>query len=179
MVDLETLGVEENAVITSIGAVRFNPRGLDTEDSLDDVHYVRINPQSAQAAGCTIDASTVLWWMQQTDAARSEMLNSDQLSLGLAIDGFAIWCHRAIPQPTRIWAKGYDFDVGKLRYVFNLVNQKWPFHFAHSRCVRTIEELADPTGELPPIGVGVAHNALDDARRQVLSVQRAYRLLGC
>jgi len=177
MVDLETLGLADDAVIVSIGAVMFDPRGKDTEDSLDDTFYVRISAESAQRAGCTIDAGTVMWWLNQSHDAQRELISEDQTSFNLAITAFGQWIYRSRPPPTRVWAKGYDFDISKLRDAFKRASELWPIHFASSRCVRTVTELADPEGELPEIGVGVAHNALDDSKRQVLSVQRAYRIL--
>jgi hypothetical protein len=181
MIDLETLGTAEDAIIASIGAVIFDPRGRDTENTLTNTKYIRINPVSCQAAGMTLDAKTVLWWFEQDQQARDEITREDQVNFFTAMSDFTIWLNQQRPKPARIWAKGYDFDVVKMRNAMLRAGQHWLFaqEYASSRCVRTIMEMADPTGTLPSIGVGVAHHALDDAKRQVLAVQRAYRLLSC
>lgn len=79
--------------------------------------------------------------------------------------------------PQRVWAKDPDFDVVILRNAFAQIGEMFPFKFWETRSVRTITELAYPDGDPPPIGVGVAHNAKDDAIRQALMVQHCHHVL--
>ena len=64
MLDIETLGTGPNSVILSIGAVEFDETGVISK------FYEAIDPESCTDWGLQIDARTVLWWMDQNDAAR-------------------------------------------------------------------------------------------------------------
>mgnify|MGYP006408929027 CR=1 FL=1 len=71
MIDLETMGTRPDAPIISIGAVAFDANGpLDS-------FYAGVNLGSSVNSGAKIDASTVLWWMQQSDEARAALVPKD------------------------------------------------------------------------------------------------------
>ena len=177
MVDIETMGVSVTAPILTIGACMFNPRDKDTEESLDDTFYIRASLESNMKTGRMPEPDTILWWLNQDKDARMELCQGEQTNLGTALFNFRKWVTSHDPKPTRAWAKAPDFDCSILRDAMESVNEIWPFHFASHRCVRTITDLAYPEGDSPMIGVGVAHNAMDDAKRQALMVQHCYGLL--
>ena len=174
MVDLETMDVEVTASILSIGAVMFNPWQLDTEDTLTDEFYLRISLESNMRSGRTTSASTICWWLTQSDGARQELVEGEQLNIGMGLLNFRRWITDRPYRATRVWAKSPDFDCSMLKHAMSQQNEIWPFHFADSRCVRTLTEAAYPEGDAPLIGVGTAHNAIDDAKRQALMVQHCY-----
>ena len=68
MLDLETMGNRPDAAIIAIGAVELNRE----TGQLGREFYEVVDLASAMAAGGTVDASTILWWMQQSDEARGE-----------------------------------------------------------------------------------------------------------
>ena len=70
MTDIETMGKNPNAPIVAIGAVLFDPVAGELGNQL----YVKVNLEDAVRTGGVMDASTVLWWLQQDDAARVELL---------------------------------------------------------------------------------------------------------
>lgn len=84
MLDLETLGTRPGSVITSIGAVKF-AAGQITSD-----FYVRIDMQSSVEAGLVIDPATLLWWLQRSEKARSELL-APSVPLRSALEAFRVW----------------------------------------------------------------------------------------
>src|SRR5689334_2386965 len=105
MIDLETLGTGPEALIVSIGAVKFDP--ADDEAKWDCFH-VAIEPSSAQRAGLKIDASTVMWWLAEERAsARSAMLDMRLVDVASALEGFAMW-YGVDSLPT--WGNGAAFD---------------------------------------------------------------------
>ncbi|NQW82286.1 MAG: 3'-5' exoribonuclease, partial [Polaromonas sp.] len=63
MVDLETLGTVADAVILSIGAVKFD---LDSDAIDDDGFYASISIESNQETGRRIQEDTLIWWMGQS-----------------------------------------------------------------------------------------------------------------
>ena len=80
MLDLETLGNGNNAAIVSIGAYYF-----DTEDPDNgEEYYVLVNPATSVGYGQVMDASTVLWWMNQSEDARKELVKAGKEGLSLS-----------------------------------------------------------------------------------------------
>ncbi len=72
MLDLETMGNTPTSAIIAIGAVRFDKK-------IKGKFYGVIDLESCLEDGLTVDASTIMWWMQQSDAARKafEQRNRD------------------------------------------------------------------------------------------------------
>jgi exodeoxyribonuclease VIII len=86
MLDLETFGNTSDSVIVAIGAVRFSKEGIS-----DDSFYVNVDPNDCQDHGLTISASTVLWWLEQSEEARQAITKPKKISLKDALAGFSHW----------------------------------------------------------------------------------------
>jgi len=67
MLDLETMGNGPRAAIVAIGAVEFDPE----TGTVGERFYQAVDLATAVSMGGEMDASTVLWWMQQGDEARA------------------------------------------------------------------------------------------------------------
>jgi hypothetical protein len=169
MIDTETLGTQSTSVILSIGAVCFDP----TTGYIGSEFYQNIEPTSCQKAGLTIDASTVTWWMDQSEEAR-KALTSDRVSLDAALLGLSQFLNS--DSDLRIWAHSPMFDVVILEHACRAVGQKQPWGYRDPRDTRTIFDLAGVN--LADFASGTYHNALDDARNQAKAVCEAYRRLG-
>lgn len=154
MLDLETMGNGPSAAIVAIGAVRFG------DGVTGDEFYERVNLESSLAIGLKMDASTVLWWMQQSDAARAELYRRDGCPIELALEKFAAWLP---PLDAQVWGNGASFDNVILNTAYRFAGKEGPWKFWNDRCYRTIKALH------PHIKVeqrGTHHHALDDARSQ-------------
>ena len=156
MVDLETLGTGNNAVIISIGAVEFDV----STGELGREFYGNIDPQSCVNAGLEIDASTVMWWMQQSDAARAAF-KSHTNSLITSLQSFSLW----YPEGAALWGNGATFDNVLLSNAYRKTNLTQPWKYTHDRCYRTLKSLRR---DVKQASFGTAHNALDDAKYQAL-----------
>lgn len=159
MLDLETLGTGNNAIILSIGAVKFN------DDEITDRFHAAIDPVSCQALGLKIDASTVLWWLDPERAdARATLLDFDRIDLASALDGFARW----VGEPCNMYGNGSTFDNVILRNAYAAAGLEYPVKFWQDLCYRTLKT------ETPFISyerVGTHHNAVDDAETQAVHLQ--------
>lgn len=164
MIDIETLGTAPGSVILSIGAVTFNAEA----GTLGAEFYSAIDPRSAVDAGLRMDISTLKWWMTQSDDARSAVFAGNQ-PLDCALREFSDFTREV--DASRVWAKPPSFDLVLLEAAFKACRLHVPWHYRSLRDVRT---LLDFTGTRPTY-VGTAHNALDDARSQALSVIDACR----
>jgi exodeoxyribonuclease VIII len=163
LLDLETMGKGPTAAITSIGAVVFN-----LEDGVTSQFYRRVDLQSCVTAGLTMDASTVLWWMEQDDAARSEF-QRESVDLMQALGEFREW----FPAGAKLWGNGATFDNVIMRSAYDALDMKAPWEYWDDRCLRTLRDLRP---DIPRPKPELAHHALSDARAQAehaLAIMRA------
>lgn len=167
MIDIETLGTAPGSVILSIGAVAFDA----VTGEFGEEFYAAIDPQSAVAAGLTMDVSTLKWWMMQSEEARRAAFAGERMIVE-TLSEFGDYVRRI--DATRVWAKPPSFDLVLLEAAFRSAGISIPWHYRTPRDVRT---LLDISGKVAMTGVGVAHNALDDARSQAADVINAVRSL--
>lgn len=158
MVDLETMSTESNATIIAIGAVKFWLNVKQEEFSDDQLFYTAVSLESSQAAGLHIKADTVMWWLGQSEEARSAFKNP--VSLASALNDFS----RFVPNKnTYIFGNGAAYDNVVLHNAYKAINLKYPVSYKYDVCYRTLRKL---TNEQPPAFEGTKHNALDDAKAQ-------------
>ena len=158
MLDLETMGNGSNSAIIAIGAVAFDI------DGVADKFYRQVNLQSSVDAGMEIDASTVLWWLKQSGAARSAFKdNENALNIVNALIEFSIFCKYV--NVFGVWGNGAAFDNALLSNAYRKVGMNQPWKFWNDRCYRTIRNIY-PCVEF--VRFGTHHNALDDAESQAL-----------
>lgn len=160
MVDLETMSSSSNAAIVSIGAVVFT-----IEDGIFDQHYSVISLQSSLDVGLEMSASTVMWWMEQDEAARKALTPKVTHTLSAALVSLSsqLLPHKDI----RVWGNGATFDNVILRNAYNKAGIAAPWSYRHDRCYRTVRSMLDTEGELKPENTA-KHNALADAECQAL-----------
>jgi exodeoxyribonuclease VIII len=154
MVDLETLGVGPNSVILSIGAVKFNEKGIGSKS-----FYKTINIQSCLDAGMEVNGDTLSWWMEQSDAAR-EVFKAADGPLGAVLRDFRQWLPKG--KDWVLWGNGAGFDNVILRNAYDAMGMQVPWLFWQDRCFRTVAS----SSPMKRVAEGVAHNALDDAITQ-------------
>jgi len=169
MIDFETLGVNFNAPIIQIGACYFNPqtgrvgpefeRGVDLDSSLKE--------------GFSPDASTIRWWMNQTDIARGSVFNNSLNTVGVReaigdltsfMEGaLSVWSHATADA---VWLTNHQRVLGIPPSV----------HFTQYKDIRTLTYLAGVnSADFAP--VGEAHVALDDCKFQISYCIEAIRVL--
>ena len=181
MIDLETLGTGYDAAIVAIGAVQFDPHA--PEGTLGPTFYERITVNSALAAG-TLDASTLLWWMEQSDAARRSTFSGPAKPLLTVLAEFnrfivlVAGMSNVTSEHVHVWGNGATFDNVVLRSAFRAAKliPTWGFRF--DRCYRTLANLLPAARRPPFVNYGVPHNALDDAIAQARHLQKVYAALG-
>jgi len=169
MLDLETLGRGHNAVLMSIGAVRF------TETEILDKFYVAIDVESAQSIGLTMDAGTVLWWLDPLRAeARERWLMEDKHHIADAMSGFVQWV-KEDTELAGVWGNGAIFDNVKVQSACAALGLGEPWPFWADRCYRTEKNLRP---DIKLERVGTYHHALDDAESQARHLQAIWAALG-
>lgn len=159
MLDLETMGNTPNSAIIAIGAVKFN------KDGVHDHFQRHVSLESSIEAGLEANASTILWWLDQSDDARKKITTSEAFHLNQALADFAefVNCGKF---SGKVWGNGAAFDNVILGNAYDKTKKKRPWAFWNDRCYRTMKSL-HPNIPLPE-RVGVFHNAVDDAWTQAL-----------
>ncbi|MGC1062856.1 3'-5' exonuclease [Pantoea agglomerans] len=176
MVDLETMGNGTYAPVVSIGAVFFDPASGETGDEFQ----VNISLESSMRHRARPDASTIMWWMGQSEEARSSLLeNPTELSTALSRFNDFIF-ENTNSKFVQVWGNGASFDCVILRSAYQMTGQNPPWNWWNDRDVRTIVELGkaigfDPKRDMP--FEGTRHNALADAIRQVKYVSAIWQRL--
>ena len=161
MIDIETMSNTPDAAIVSIGAVEFD----FASKRLGEEFYVNIDLASAVDSGGVMNASTVIWWMKQTEAARSLFLEPAQ-HIADALNHFSEWMQqRGEKNDIRVWGNGAAFDNVILVAAYTRLGLEPPWKFWNDRCYRTIKNLF-PKNKAHRIGTH--HHALDDARTQAM-----------
>lgn len=113
MLDLETMGNGPDAAIVAIGAVTFDLAACE----IGPAYYNRITLKSAVQLGGVIDASTVAWWMQQSDEARQEIYRPGGVTLSDALRSFTVWVAEHT-YDAEMWGNGASFDNVILRSAY-------------------------------------------------------------
>ena len=162
MIDLETLDTASTALILSIGAVEFDQTGIGKQ------LYTVISIDSCLEHGLTIGQSTLLWWMDRSDAARAAAFTSERASLEqalTALDETFDWADK------KVWANGADFDLPILTNAYKAIGRTPPWKFYNTRCYRTVKNTI-PRNVYKSMAVEprVAHDALADAVAQALTL---------
>jgi hypothetical protein len=193
MLDLETLGTGSNAAILSIGAVVFDPFTKEWPEN-PATFYRPVDLFTSMNAGGQIDASTIAWWMQQSDQARADAFaqpeGAGRGAIQEVINDFADWlgfvsfADKVAPDPMpdnftlegdeiSIWGNGVGFDNVILANAYRRFGLPVPWNFHKDRCYRTVIGFGGETSEMLGAGPlpkrvqeGTHHNALADAISQ-------------
>ena len=158
MLDLETMGTKSNSAIISIGAVEFNIQTGETGREF----YRNISLQSCIDIGLKVDADTIMWWMEQSQAARKSLTEGEVISIQQALIDFKEFCNKEY----QIWGNSARFDLGLMQDAYNKANIDIPWDFRKERCVRTLVSF-NPEIKNNLEFTGTAHNALADCYHQI------------
>ena len=154
MLDFETLDVAECPVILSMGVVVFN------EDGIVDSFFEKIDQHSCLDLGCTVSVDTLLWWEEQSDAAKKAAFGGTTnigYAMGMLVDFYKKY------ECAEIWSKGSIADIRWANNILDKLRLQKPWKFWEEMCFRTYLKYS-PKVDFQP--VGEAHNALDDAMNQ-------------
>lgn len=128
MLDIETLGVSPGSVILSIGAVRLNT---------NEQFYCVINIQSCLNRGLFIEASTLEWWLKQSDSARFAVLSEQKSILEDALYSFNAW----LSPDDYIWGNGATFDISILKEAYRRCSIEPNWKYRNEMCYRTLAKF--------------------------------------
>jgi len=147
-IDTETLGVTDNAIITSIAVTPFKliDTGATFETLLDDTFYVKLKAKTQNKLyGRTADKSTLEWWAKQGDNVKEHSFKRAStdvhpkealIELNKFITGTGYeW------NSSYIFERGMGFDTTKMQSLYEDCQVKMGFNFWRAREIRTINDL--------------------------------------
>lgn len=171
MIDTETLGRTPGSVVPSVAAVEFDPQTGETGrqkvwkiDLSDSIRY-----------GFKVEASTLKWWMMQSDEARREFVEGAETPLEDFFEEFMEFLADTDEERDfTLWCLQLDFDVAMLRSMYSWYNlnvyrcdeEVLPWNFRKVRDVRPYMDALDSAGLLPP-KVADRHTPLADCLAQI------------
>ncbi len=172
MLDLETLGVRNDAAIIQIGAVIFEPK---SGGKIDNANGFNRHVIFQDGAG-SVDHGTLGFWLTEKNAKlMGENMQNHADFLPNVLKDFAEWPAKLLgswDSIGRIWAKPSVFDVTILKSAYNRLGGDVPWG---RRAVRDCYTVWDIVGGEPAVDwTGLtAHDAFDDAVGQAMQLQKA------
>ena len=170
MLDIETLSTRPDAVVLTLGAVKFSPWAseVDTDTGL----YVRVDVEEQLALDRHVQQDTVDWWRKQTEEVREEALGDANRT---SVTELLNQLNKFVVGVDNIWCQGPVFDIVILENLYRQVERPTPWQFWQIRDSRTLFGVhGDPRGK----GAKGAHNALIDCYYQAEAVQQVYKQQG-
>lgn len=171
MLDIETLSTKNNALILTIGAIKWDRKGAIREKIDMNKFYKRINIESSKKLGLDIDENTLLWWKKQNEEVRFDAFENkeDRIDLEDALKQFIEWYGNA----KCVWANGDDFDCVIMNNAFEICNLTPPWKFWETRDVRTLYDIGNIKNYMLNKLKLKQHNAIDDCYKQIYGCKLA------
>jgi hypothetical protein len=173
MIDIETLGTKPDAVVLTVGGVKFDPYNSEEPHT---PFSVRLDIDEQTAAGRVIDPNTIEWWGQQDKAIQDEAFSEENRT---PVMTFIADLNKWLVGTDLKWAQGSRFDYGILEdLIENSFKQHKNWAYWQEADSRTLGQLVprdmrkDDSGAQKDL-----HSALADAYNQAKAVQKAYKHL--
>jgi len=170
MIDIETMGTDNNSAIISIGAVFFNKEKIGRE------FYKIINLQSNLDVNLVINEDTVIWWEKQSLEAKKEFSNITKApDLTEVLNDFINFIKEENQiKKIKPWGNGAAFDIPILENAFKQCNLEIPWKYYNVKCFRTLKSLfkIDASKIKPNV---LKHHSLNDAKYQAKYAQEIFK----
>lgn len=143
MIDASTLGSISTSAISSICLIRFNPYTGKVFENL----ILNMDISLGLHLGAEVSSDSILWWMDQSDSARKNFINSqmdsmDPIDATILIKDWINSIEEEIDEELIMWSNGAGFDIPILANYFNLLGVETPWSPNNVRDVRTVVNLA-------------------------------------
>lgn len=159
MLDIETLSTRPDAVVLSIGAVRFQLSPAFIEPLFCEKMIVLPSLRAQFALGRHSDPNTVAWWARLPSSARAHWIQYPEVCL----EESRKLLNEFVQGSETIWAHGTDFDIGVLRTLFEVP----PWKYNAVRDARTIYRNVKKVRSMPSDIKFIEHDPADDCVHQI------------
>ena len=163
MLDIETLSTRPNALVLSIGAVRFSC----ATDPIFDTQFFAVPSLMEQImAGRHVDQKTQEFWQKQPLSASDHWNGPNVAYKGVreALVGLAEF----VTDAPRVWANGIVFDIGIMESLYRANNMEPPWKYNAPRDARTFYDTNPEVTKLGSTEDYLAHHPLGDCKLQIV-----------
>jgi hypothetical protein len=163
-IDIETLSTKPDAVVLTIGGIKFDPF---TKVDPHSEFYYRLEIEDQTSKGRDIESDTLQWWGTQPDEIVDEALGDhNRTSVETTLKELNKWLTGA----DKIWCQGPVFDICILENLYRQYDAHFNWVFWNIRDSRTLFGLMpeDPRKKFK----FAAHNALEDCRVQSMCIKK-------
>ena len=169
MIDLETLSTTPDAVILTVGGVKFNPHNnVEPNQPM----YIRVDVDEQTKIDRHVMQETLDWWGKQAEDVREEALGDNNR---ISLDQMIKTINKFAVGVDVFWCQGPLFDYAILQNFYAQMQVPVPWNFWQIRDSRTLGSLVPRDPNEKRTGL---HNALEDCYFQAKKVQRVYKQLG-
>jgi hypothetical protein len=169
MLDLETLAATHDAVVLTLGAVKFNPFTL--QEPFEEL-YMRVNVDEQIEKGRDVTDDTMAWWGKQNPEVQEEAFSPDNRH---SVHDTLVALNKFVVGVDKIWCQGPHFDITILETLYKQygIAVNWDFwQVMDSRTFFSVH--GDPRDKTSK----TLHNAVEDCKSQAKGVQKLFKELG-
>lgn len=177
VLDCESLGICDNAVILSIGMTYFS---IGEECSFQDLiqrgFYVKCDRKEQAEKGLKIEKETVSWWEDQGDEAREVLSNKDTVKFKYWSKDFASYLMDNEFKNDSIIMSRHLIDERWVNNLFLAFKGERIFNYWCFRDTATALDLltGNPTGFYVDLPGFIKHNALHDVAADGMKLKLAF-----
>lgn len=183
MVDLETLGIKDDSTIFQISAAAFDITTGEIHSEID----LKLDISSVE--NLNVEGGTLKWWLETDKDLLAKLISEGEHTEFEMFEIFFKWVKDLKSSKDygapNLWGNGISFDNVKIKTKMTSLGLSYPINFRKERDVRTILDLASIKSNKSEKEIQkeiesdeeVAHNAIDDVRRQVRLVHHCFNLL--
>lgn len=183
MIDLETLGIDDNSVILQVGLVTFD-KNFTPQKQLN----MKIDIASSLLDGFTTEVSCArdFWAKQPAHVIRSVMHDNPRLPPKDAANVISKWLDTHLPDEFTIWAHGILFDVPKLDKLLTRYGQKSLTSRTKYNRILDLRTLTKTVNQIAPkklahaqslMGNANEHDAIADCHYQIAMASACMAIL--
>ena len=188
IIDLETLGTREGAVVVSLGATLFDFENgkNDFDRYIDEGFHVKFDiADQIRNHKRKVEDGTLAWWKEQSESARKILKPSDEdASMRDGLEMFNAWLRSSKYdfKKSYVWSRGTYFDFPKVESMYDQLGLECGFNTWKIRDVRTFIDVlvgVDNGKYEPQNGAPsgfIAHDALHDAAMDAYRMVEIFRL---
>jgi len=166
MLDIETMSTEPDALVLSIGAIKFDCLGKECP-WFGERFFVVPDFMEQVMMGRSISKDTQKFWATQNPEAAAHWADPIPDSK-ISVQGAMLKLHTFCSDAPRIWANGIVFDIGILEGLFKQAHVKVPWKYNAPRDARTFydtnPEVRKYAGEVSVL----KHHPIVDCESQIL-----------
>lgn len=168
MIDMETLSVDNDAVILEISLAQFTPLTGEIHSTLKVKFDVK---EQINELGKHISYETLfeIWLRKYPKEAQDKVLHDDTDRVSFDEGWQKVFNYLNCIEEVHVWGKGPTFDNAKLRHNLKQWGDDSCFAFYNERCVRTVLAL-DSKLSKSLLFNGTKHESMSDVEHQIKQV---------